>query len=185
MRMIDDVFCVHQPDSSAHFQQLLDTYRGDMEDRLTQIVKQVKKILSIYHSLQKQLKNPPLHWLDAMADIQDQLNHLLHRDFIVDTEATYFEQLPRYLMAIEKRLQKIQDNPDRDRKARLEVSVFWDDYKKRAEQLRKNRQNSSQLDAFRWLIEEYRISLFAQELKTRVPVSAKRLKKAWNEISDA
>ncbi len=184
-RVIDQLFTHHLPDSSAAFSAVLDQNRSDMDDMLTNIAMTLKEILTLYHGLQKQLRNPPLHWLDAMTDIQDQLHHLLHTDFIVMTEQAYFEQLPRYLKAIQKRLDKIQGNPDRDRKSRLEVANFWDDYKKRADQLRRNGQYSSQLEAFRWLIEEYRISLFAQELKTRVPVSAKRLKKAWNEISDA
>ena len=184
-RLIDQLFTHHLPSSAASFKQILDAERGNMHEALTRMTKKLSEILTLYHNLKKQLKNPPLHWLDAMADIQDQLNHLLHENFIITTPETHFNDLPRYLKAIDKRLEKIQSNPERDRKSRLEISALWSDYKKRAALLQKHNQQSAQLDEYRWLLEEYRISLFAQEIKTRVPVSEKRLKKAWNDISDA
>ncbi len=184
-RMIDQLFTYHQPASKADFDQILNQNRSQMADYLESLIKLLSEILQLYHTLQKQLKNPPLHWLDAMTDIQDQLNHLIDKNFITDTPQLYFEQIPRYFKAIAKRLEKIQDNPERDRKARLEISGFWEDYKKRSAQLNKNNLYSDQLEAFRWMLEEYRISLFAQEIKTRMPVSSKRIKKAWNDISDA
>ena len=184
-RLVDQVFTLHKPDSSLAFKQVLDTERAKMDETLIHLIKQLTEILDIYFRLKKQLKKPPLHWLDAMADIQDQLNHLLHANFIISTPQDNFNDLPRYLKAIEKRLEKIQANPERDRKSRLEISGLWSDYKKRANLLEKQNRQSIQLDEYRWMLEEYRISLFAQEIKTRFPISEKRLKKAWNEISDA
>jgi len=184
-RLIDQLFTQHQPASLTDFNSVLESNRANMDSELKTIRKQLADILDIYQGLQKQLKRPPLHWLDAMSDVQDQLNHLLHKDFIANTESQHFIHLARYLKAIEKRLQKIQANPARDRKARIEISSLWSDYKKRAEALYQQQRHSSQLEDYRWMIEEYRISLFAQEIKTLIPVSAKRLKKAWSEISDA
>jgi len=184
-RLIDQLFTQYKPNSSTEFKSILDKNRADMLETLQVMRKQLSDILDIYQRLQKQLKRPPLHWLDAMSDVQDQLNHLLHKDFIAATKQENYIHLGRYLKAIEKRLEKIQDNPARDRKARLEISSLWSDYKKRADALDKQHRHSSQLEAYRWMLEEYRISLFAQEIKTLTPVSAKRLKKAWNEISDA
>lgn len=184
-RLVDLAFTHHLPKSSAAFRKILDEERGSMNDVLMNICKQLSEILDIYHRLKKQLKNPPLLWLDALTDIQDQLNHLLHSDFIISTPEANFNDLPRYLKAIEKRLEKIQTNAERDRKSRLEISALWSEYKKRASLLEKHNRQSSQLDEYRWMLEEYRISLFAQEIKTRFPISEKRLKKAWNEISDA
>ena len=184
-RVIDQLFTHHLPRQQSEFQTLLDLHRSDVSPLMDQLLGQLADILAVYHALQKQLKRPPLAWLDAMADIQDQLNHLLHRDFILNTEQEHFDNLTRYLQAIEKRLQKIQDNPQRDRSARLEICHLWEEYKKRADMLCRNNRHSIQLEAYRWMLEEYRISLFAQEIKTRYPVSVKRLKKAWNEINDA
>ncbi|VAW59249.1 ATP-dependent helicase HrpA [hydrothermal vent metagenome] len=184
-RLIDQLFTQHLPTSSESFKQVLDENRGDINDALNRLLKNLNLILDSYYSLHKQLKTPSLHWLDAMSDIQNQLNHLLHKNFVLSTPELILKEYPRYLKAIEKRLDKIQSNPQRDRKLRLEISLLWSDYKKRAEQLSKQNRHSEQLEDYRWLLEEYRISLFAQEIKTRVPVSAKRLKKIWNNISDA
>ena len=156
-----------------------------MDDAFKSLLKQLTDILDLYQKLQKQLKRPPIHWLDAMTDIQDQLNHLLHKNFVLDTRQEHFKNITRYLKAIQKRLDKIQSNPDRDRKSRIEISTLWNDYKKRADKLEKLQRHSEQLEEYRWMLEEYRISLFAQEIKTLIPVSAKRLKKAWNDIQDA
>jgi len=184
-RLIDQLFTQHEPKSSTEFKSILEDNRANMLNTLQEMRKQLSDILDIYQRLQKQLKRPPLHWLDAMSDVQDQLNHLLHKNFIATTRQENYIQLPRYLKAIEKRLEKIQGNPARDRKARVEISSLWSEYKKRAAALDKQQRHSSQLEAYRWMLEEYRISLFAQEVKTLMPVSAKRLKKAWSEISDA
>ena len=185
IRLIDQLFTQHLPASHTDFISTLDSNRGHLDAELTKLTHQLSDILTLYHQIQKRLKNPPLHWLDALTDIQDQLNHLLPADFIISLKQQSFSQLHRYLQAIDKRLDKIQDNPDRDRKSRLEVANLWSDYKKRATLLENNNQHSDQLEEYRWLLEEYRISLFAQEIKTIAPVSAKRLRTAWNNISDA
>lgn len=183
-RIVDHLFTRHLPATDAEFTQLLEN-RKYIDAELNNLTLQLSDILNGYQLLRKKLKNPPLNWLDAMADIQDQLNNLMHRQFVIETNQLNLNNYTRYLLAIEKRLEKIQSNPERDRKARIEISDLWLAYKKRAQNLENNNQFSTQLDNYRWLLEEYRISLFAQEIKTLVPVSAKRLKKIWNEISDA
>ncbi|RDH82784.1 MAG: ATP-dependent RNA helicase HrpA [endosymbiont of Galathealinum brachiosum] len=183
-RIIDHLFTRHMPTTQNEFTALLDN-RKHIDDSLTDTLSKLSKILDLFHQLNKKLKNPPLNWLDAMTDIQNQLNHLLHNNFILKTHDDNLNNYTRYLNAIDKRLEKIQANPERDRKARLEISSLWEDYKKRSDMLLKNNQKSEQLEQYRWLLEEYRISLFAQEIKTISPVSAKRLKKIWNDISDA
>ncbi|MCW8935874.1 MAG: ATP-dependent RNA helicase HrpA [Gammaproteobacteria bacterium] len=183
-RIIDELFTRHLPKTEKDFNQILDN-RKDIDDLLNKTIQQLVAILDIYHQLRKRLKNPPINWLDALTDIQGQLSNLLHSDFVLQTPQENLNNFTRYLSAIDKRLDKIQTNPERDRKARIEISSFWQEYKKRSDSLLKNNQYSEQLNSYRWLLEEYRISLFAQEIKTLCPISAKRLKKAWNEISDA
>ena len=183
-RIIDNLFTHHLPVTDAEFKQLLDN-RKHIDTELSKLTLQLGDILDCYQLLRKKLKNPPLNWLDAMADIQDQLNNLMHKQFVAETDQINLDNYTRYLRAIDMRLEKIQSNPQRDRKARVEISDLWSAYKKRAENLEKNNQYSAELNNYRWLLEEYRISLFAQEIKTLVPVSAKRLKKTWNEITDA
>jgi ATP-dependent RNA helicase HrpA len=182
-RLIDRLFTQHLPKTSNEFTQQLDN-RAYIDESLNTLTQQLSSILELHLSLRKKLKNPPLNWLDALTDIQDQLNNLLHNRFILETPTKILNNYSRFLQAIEKRLDKLQDNPDRDRKYRIEIAGLWNEYKKRADLLKKNNHHSQQLEDYRWLLEEYRISLFAQEIKTITPVSAKRLKRIWADICD-
>ena len=86
-------------------------------------------------------------------------------------------------MAIKKRFDKSRTNATRDRQLRIDYSRLWDEYIKRQQTLEKKHIESEQLENYRWMLEEYRVSLFSQELKTKFPVSEKRLKKFWHELS--
>jgi ATP-dependent helicase HrpA len=119
-----------------------------------------------------------------VADIQQQLAYLFPKNFITVIDREWLEQYPRYLMGINKRVEKSKTNLTRDRQLKIEFSRLWDEYIKRQKLLQKQHIDSEQLTHYRWMLEEYRISLFAQELKTRFPVSDKRLRKYWNELSD-
>jgi ATP-dependent helicase HrpA len=91
------------------------------------------------------------------------------------------EHLPRYLKGYALRLQKYPANAERDQKHAATVANMWLDYEARAKSDRDAGRHDPRLEEFRWLIEELRVSLFAQELRTPQPVSAKRLQKFWNE----
>ena len=81
------------------------------------------------------------------------------------------------------RLDKYPNNPERDAKHAAEIAALWKLYQDRADKLRKAGVADPKLEDFRWQIEELRVSLFAQELKTPYPVSVKRLKKIWDSIA--
>jgi ATP-dependent helicase HrpA len=91
--------------------------------------------------------------------------------------------LPRYLKALDRRLAKYPEDPHRDAKHADAVAALWQRYRDRAEAQRLAGRREPALEAFRWQIEELRVSLFAQELRTPSPVSYKRLEKAWKELS--
>ncbi len=113
----------------------------------------------------------------AVADIERQLAQLFTADFIVTTPASQLAQLPRYLKAIELRIDKVKGDPARDAARMSEMAVLQAPWQ-RAIAARKG-VNDPRLGEFRWLLEELRVSLFAQELKTPMPVSVKRLQKVW------
>ena len=113
----------------------------------------------------------------AIEDIEQQLLRLFSARFIVQTPAFELVQFPRYLKAIESRIDKIRSDPVRDAARMREVAALqlpW----QRAGAARKG-VDDPRLDEFRWLLEELRVSLFAQELRTPMPVSVKRLQKVW------
>ena len=89
------------------------------------------------------------------------------------------KEFPRYLQAIEQRLEKLPLNPRRDAQLNAEIAPLEARYRERVKAERGLRPPGD--DEFRWLLEEFRVSLFAQQLKTRVPVSARRLEDAWAE----
>ena len=112
-----------------------------------------------------------------LKDITEQLAVMIYLGFVRNTPAHQLKAIPRYMKAIAYRL----DKPDNDGQKIQEISRyatrFWKDVEKKS---KKSRLIPEQ-DPFRWMLEEFRVSLFAQQLKTAYPVSAKRLDKAWDE----
>ena len=182
---IEKLFMQQPIHSTADFNQVLQQGRSQLFVAARELCALLARILAEYQPLRKLLNKPPLHWLDSLNDIQQQLQSLLSPGFLLTTPREWLEHYPRYLKAIHKRLEKINDNPARERSLRLEVSALFNAWQQRHEQLNKQHLQSAKLDHYRWLLEEYRVSLFAQELKTVMPVSSKRLKEYWISIDDA
>ena len=115
----------------------------------------------------------------AANDIRVQLQRLIYKGFFGATPWPQLVHLQRYLKAMQLRLQKYPDNPERDAKHAAGIAELWGRYEKRLEQQKKSGAVDPRLAEFRWQIEELRVSLYAQELKTPYPVSYKRLDKLW------
>jgi ATP-dependent helicase HrpA len=113
------------------------------------------------------------------ADIRSQLSWLVPAGFLLHTPAAQLREFPRYLNAIEQRMEKAKADPRRDVQLAAEVAPLEARYRERVKAERGLLPPGG--DAFRWMLEELRVSLFAQQLKTRVPVSARRLADAWAE----
>jgi ATP-dependent helicase HrpA len=92
----------------------------------------------------------------------------------------YLKHYPRYLNAIEARLQTMLQQSDKDQQKMQEMARFQQWYWQSIENRQKDESVNPERDQFRWMLEEFRVSLYAQQLKTAMPVSAKRLEKAWN-----
>jgi ATP-dependent helicase HrpA len=106
---------------------------------------------------------------------------LVYPGFLSRTPWERLEHVPRYLRGYALRLQKYRSNAERDQKHAGTVADLWAQYEARADADRKAEKRDAKLEEFRWLLEELRVSLFAQELRTPIPVSAKRLQKFWDE----
>ena len=158
------------------FQSRLDAGRGELVETAEKVADLVGRILAEHHAVRKRLKGSlPFSWVEASADIQDQLDHLVYRGFVLATPDEWLREYPRYLQAVSKRLDKLDQSPDKDRLARIEIQPLWEQYKQRAESHRNQDIRDPELEYLRWMIEELRVSLFAQELRTRMPVSPKRV----------
>ena len=116
-------------------------------------------------------------------DVEAQISQLVYKGCFSQTPWENISQLPRYLKALRLRIEKQPSNPDRDGKNAASVGLIWQNWEALVDKQNKADKLSPKVMAFRWLIEELRVSLFAQELKTPFPVSIKRLEKLWSEFS--
>ena len=116
------------------------------------------------------------------ADIKAQLSRLIFKGWFAATPWEQLAQLPRYLQAMQKRLDKYPRDVERDGKHAASISGWWKKYEELLERQTQAGTVDARLHELRWHMEELRVSLFAQELKTPYPISYKRLEKFWSAI---
>ncbi|WP_416233050.1 ATP-dependent RNA helicase HrpA [Castellaniella sp.] len=128
------------------------------------------------------LKKLPLAkpWPSAQQDIRQQLDALIGRHFVRDTPPDQLKHMPRYLKAAQMRIDKLREDPARDARLVAEMAPLVAPWQRARAALKGA--PDAQLDAFRWQLEELRVALFAQTLRTPFPVSVKRLQKAWSAM---
>lgn len=143
-----------------------------------ELMRLVGSLLAEHASLQKRFANLK-GFPELLADVQAQVARLLPKNFLVAQPFEKLSLFPRYLKAIDVRIEKMRNNPARDTQLMAEWKALAAPWER--EQLAKLKAGVSdpQLEEFRWLLEELRVGLFAQELKTPMPVSVKRLQKIW------
>ena len=138
-----------------------------------------------YQALTQKLNSLPTNMARIKKEIEEQLAMLLPKRFFSQTPWERLQHLPRYIKAMKLRLDKYPSSTDRDAKSAQNVQMVWQRWQDKVSNLRKaNAEISEGLADYRWLIEELRVSLFAQELKTPFPVSVKRLDKIWEDLRD-
>jgi ATP-dependent helicase HrpA len=139
----------------------------------------LQSVAQALQPLQSQLAKP----VRLQAELKAQLGHLIYKGFLAATPWEQLAHLPRYLQAMQLRLEKFNANQARDMQRGAEVAALWTRWEAEQEKWRKEGRDPAPLADFRWQIEELRVSLFAQELRTPYPVSVKRLEKAWAELT--
>ena len=143
----------------------------------------IESLLPALHQCHRQLRSMNLAAVYAKSDVERQIQRLFSPDTLATINLQQITQYPRYVRAIEIRLEKVPLQVSKDRQYIDELHGFLAPLDKQLENreiLGKELFNA--LDDFYWAIEEYRVSLFAQQLKTRVPISAKRLRKQWDQL---
>ena len=164
------------------FSVLRDAVRSELADTVLTILRQVEQVLAHARTVDKQISrasSPAL--LAALSDVRGQLEALVHPGFITETGAKRLPDLVRYLRGMEQRLDKIGANAMRDRSGMAIVQNLTDEYQKHLRAVPTGKYPSPELLEVRWMLEELRISLFAQTLGTPYPVSEKRIRKALAE----
>ncbi len=167
------------PTDRAGFVARKDEARAKLSLVAQEIARLLATIVADAAALQKKL-NAARTFAPAVADIEQQLARLFASNFLVDVPAAQLAHYPRYLKAVGLRLDKLKNDPARDAQRMQEVGALQAPWLR--ELAARKGVHDPRLDEFRWMIEELRVSLFAQELRTPMPISAKRLQKAWDAL---
>ncbi|MCA8272937.1 ATP-dependent RNA helicase HrpA [Burkholderia sp. AU30280] len=167
------------PDDDASFHARRDEGRSRLNLLAQEIARLVGQILAEYAGLVKKLAQAK-PFAQAHADLQQQLAALVGKRFVIDTPYAQLAHFPRYLKGIALRIDKLKADPARDAKQSADLLPLAQQYQRAVSQ--RGGVADSRLAEFRWLLEELRISLFAQELRTPMPVSVKRLHKVWESM---
>ena len=138
------------------------------------------EIFTEWHAIQAKLGGKLPYPLTT--GIREQLAHLVYDGLFAATPWQHLQHLPRYLKAILQRIDKYAANAERDARQAASLQVWWRKFEERREQQRKAGTVDSGLAEFHWMLEEMRVSLFAQGLRTPYPISWKRLEKAWADL---
>jgi ATP-dependent helicase HrpA len=171
------------PRDGAGLAALAERKRGDWTEHAERLAKLTLEVLKLWHGLQKRFKGKiDLAQAMALNDIKLQLSNLVYPGFVRETPAQWLKEVPRYLKAVEQRLDKIASQVQRDRVWSGELAGYWEQYQARLSKHSQEGKRDAQLLLYRWLLEEYRVSLFAQQLGTKLPVSDKRLSKQWSGV---
>lgn len=161
--------------SASQFEGCVEWVRAEINDMVTEIAQQVEQGLTLAHQCQKQMKgNVPLTMVGAMGDIKQHLNSLVYPGFVSDIGAARLADWHRYIKALARRLEKLPVDPTRDRQAQITVEKVLADFDKVCQKYA-HKTVPQALSEGRWMIEELRVSLFAQQLGTAYPISAKRI----------
>ncbi len=153
----------------------------------TEVAKYAAAIVQTRHKIEQMMARsiPPL-LMPGVRDTQEQLEHLVYAGFLTATPVSWLAQLPRFLKAAEIRVSKIFDAGAARDAANLQViKPLWRRYLERKHAHKKAGVIDVELEKYRWMVEELRVSMFAQELKTSIPVSPVRLDKQWELVRGA
>lgn len=152
-------------------------------ETVVEIAKQVEQILTLAFTINKKLKGKiDFTMAFALSDIKAQLEGLIFKDFATQSGWQRLPDLLRYLTAIERRLEKLPIDPNKDRLHMLKIESVTNEYQACRNKIPKGKKAPESLTEIRWMIEELRVSYFAQQLGTPYPISDKRIKNAIESV---
>ncbi|WP_217474949.1 ATP-dependent RNA helicase HrpA [Stutzerimonas stutzeri] len=171
------------PRDGAALASLAERKRGDWAAHAERLARLTLDILKLWHGLQKRFKGKiDLAQAVALNDIKAQLANLVYPGFVRETPGEWLKEYPRYLKAVEQRFEKIGAQLQRDRVWSGELAGYWEQYQARLKKHQQEGKRDPELTLYRWMLEEYRVSLWAQQLGTKMAVSDKRLNKQWSQV---
>jgi ATP-dependent helicase HrpA len=177
--IVDSIFLTEPlPTKQTEFEQRLSTGKQRLMPAAHEYALLLANVLEEYNTLTQQLHKLS-NRSSALPSIKQHLKHLVYKGFVKEISLEQLKHLPRYLKAVQLRLTRLDHDPQKDARKAEQLAPLWEAYWQRHAE---NNPPSTQLIAFRWMLEELRVSLFAPELKTAYPVSVQRLQKTWQKL---
>jgi ATP-dependent helicase HrpA len=173
---LDDAWAVRDAET---FGGLTTVVRRELIGRYQPAAALLDECLRRWHALSMQLDSLVEAAPKAIADMRSQLDDLMYASFPDDIDCERLAHYPRYLHAMEQRLDALERDPVRDEQRMRQVQPWWDRY---LDHLAEGGWYTPELDRYRWLIEEYRVQVFAQGLGTAEKVSKHRLDERWSDV---
>jgi ATP-dependent helicase HrpA len=170
------------PMAQADFASRVEQGRSRFNLIAQEIARNATGILNDHAAIRKKFAGIEKAFPNAARDVDQQLGRLLAQGWLARTPWDRLQHLPRYLKAVSARIDKLRADPTRDARLAADLASLEQPYRRELAARAKYAAPGAELEQFGWLLEELRVSLFAQELKTPVPVSAKRLAKLWQTL---
>jgi ATP-dependent helicase HrpA len=167
----------------AAFDQLRNSVRGSLHDVTGHVVRRVEGVLRLAHAVElslDDLRGDPVQ--AAAADLRAQLSRLIYPGFVTGTGYRRLPDLARYLQAMERRLSKLPENPGRDALSMAVIQRVEQAYQQAISGFSALRREEEDVRDIRWMLEELRVSLFAQTLGIPIPVSENRIQSAISRL---
>ncbi|HEX3788725.1 MAG TPA: ATP-dependent RNA helicase HrpA [Pseudonocardiaceae bacterium] len=167
----------------SDFERLRTVVRTELPSRTSTVVGRVRDVLGAAQDVEVRLANLPAFVpKDLVADARGQLTGLVYPGFVTATGVGRLNDLRRYLRALEHRVEKLPENPRRDAEWLRGIQAMEEEYRQLLSSLPKSQVGSDAVVEIRWMIEELRVSYFAQTIRTAYPVSEKRIIKAMDAL---
>ncbi|MBK5941526.1 ATP-dependent RNA helicase HrpA [Halochromatium roseum] len=183
--ILDLTFTEGQPPirEQASFEQRLKTNKPRLFPVAQEVCGLAANLLGTYQVLRKRLDGiTQMQWMPSVLDMRAHLDSLVYRGFLVQIPFAHLQDYPRYLRALEQRAEKLPQAATRDRDRMQELAPLLERWRERVVAAADAERQDERLDEIRWMLEELRVSLFAQQLGTAYPVSVKRLERRWREL---
>lgn len=174
------------PENATDFMVLRESVRAELGDTVVAIALKVEQILTLGHAIQKLLKGKvDLAHIQSQGDIKQQLTELVFKGFVSSHGAARLDDILRYLQAMQKRLEKLPVDPQRDRLLMHEYQKAAEAYEHMLGKFAGSKLLSQPVQAIYWMLQELKVSLHAQQLGTPYPISVKRILHAVAELKSA
>jgi ATP-dependent helicase HrpA len=183
--IIDRTFFTGRPriSDAAAFETRIAENKGDLMMVTSEVCKLAENILDSYQKIRKRLDAiTQIQWLPSVQDMRAQLDGLVYKGCLAEVPFEHLKDYPRYLKALETRAERLPSTATRDRQNLQQMARLNEDWRSRSDKTGEAGRQDPRLDEIRWMLEELRISLFAQPQATAYPVSVKRIEKRWKEL---